>query len=183
MRKQRRAEEQAQRAADAKQWRDTSLQEGRKKVVGGGSKGSSGAAGGQQKHKAGASGGPAEDHPQQKQQQQQQPGKQQGKRQQRTDGSEGETASLAFSKLDFGSGAFCYCTGITVLESVQECLQIACAWSLVATPSLAAADGLAQKKQRRKQSKQQLLATAQEKQEQAAELATTQEGKVRLWRN
>ncbi|PSC68647.1 surfeit locus 6-like protein [Micractinium conductrix] len=131
MRKQRKAEEAASKAADAKAWREKSLQEGRNKVAG--------AAGGGQKRKGGEQQAQQQQQGQKQQQQQQQ---QQKKRQRQSDGGEGD--ALAFNKLDFGS------------------------------------DPRQQRKKAKKQSKQQLLETAQEKQTAAADLGATEEGKAQL---
>ena len=87
MRKQRKAEEAASKAADAKAWREKSLQEGRNKVAG--------AAGGGQKRKGGEQQAQQQQQGQKQQQQQQQ---QQKKRQRQSDGGEGD--ALAFIKLD-----------------------------------------------------------------------------------
>ena len=114
MRKARKAEEQQQKARDAKQWRDKSLQEGRKKVARGAVQQK--ASGGKQSLAAGAAPGGASHQQQQQQQQQQkgqQPKEQQGQQQQ--GGGKGgkrqreEEGGLTFSKLDFGSGAWLCC--------------------------------------------------------------------------
>lgn len=96
LRKARKAEEQQQKAEDAKQWRERSLQEGRKKV------GKAAAAQQQQRHKGGKAapvppGDAAAAGGQQQQQQGGKGGGKGGKRQREED-------SLAFNKLDFGSG-------------------------------------------------------------------------------
>ena len=109
MRKARKAEEQQQKARDAKQWRDKSLQEGRKKVARGAVQQKP--SGGKQSLAAGAAPGGANHQQQQQQQKGQQPKEQQGQQQQQGGGKGGkrqreEEGGLTFNKLDFGSGAW-----------------------------------------------------------------------------
>jgi len=95
MRRQRKAEEQAAKAQEAKAWRDKSLQEGRKKVASAAAQRRKGAGGEQQQQQAAAAEAPAGGQQQQQKQQQKQKKRQRGE--------EGE-GGLAFNKLDFGQG-------------------------------------------------------------------------------
>ncbi|PRW58169.1 surfeit locus 6-like protein [Chlorella sorokiniana] len=106
MRKARKAEEQQQKARDAKQWRDKSLQEGRRKVARGALHQPK-AAGSKPSLAAGAAPGGAQ-QPQKGQAQGQQGQQQQGQQQQQGGGKGGkrqreEEGGLTFNKLDFGT--------------------------------------------------------------------------------
>ena len=204
LRKQRKAEEQQQKAADAKQWREKSLQEGRQKV------GKAAAAQQQQKeggHKrkggeqqaaaAGAAAGPGGSGGDGGQQQQG------GKQQKRQRG--GSEGGLSFNKLDFGSGAVSApCSSSraglrsALLLALPADLPCACRHASAPpllnclclprrrrccpfAPSFLPADPRQQKRQR-KQTKEQLLAAAQERAAAATELGASQEGKAQLQR-
>lgn len=112
LRKARKAEEQQKAAEDAKQWRERSLQEGRKKV------GKAAAAQQQQRGGKGGKGGDAPAGPQQGQGQQQKGGKRQR--------GEDDGSALAFNKLDFGSGE-CMCVAGRAAGGPRP-RQLACCW-------------------------------------------------------
>ncbi len=130
MRKARKAEEQQQKARDAKQWRDKSLQEGRKKVIRSALQPKAG--GGKPAPAAGAAPGGNQQQQQQKGQQQ---GQQQQQQQQNGGGKGGkrqreEEGGLTFNKLDFGTGASCWRSLLWLWCLPYRC---GCCWGAVAS--------------------------------------------------